>query len=406
MFQFNEVEQQRLRMHFAPAPPPQQQPMAQPMQIPQTQLYAMPLSFAQPVGIAAKQLHFGAPSSRPNVAPTVAPTAPVQPTPCPKKYWRDQYTVREQHPDEDGCSFCCYVCSSTTWHHDVEESKKGEPGAVPSPLLGNEHGHVERSSVWTHIAGALIFATYAVIRSFVVTTPSFANTLATAAAVTTAATFASSSVYHATAPSKSLAAWSRILDFTAIYASLVVVTIADLSLATDEFRGIPWVAIADAPFAGTVIAIFFLWRRLKTPKEQTWELTNDGVDTTNVCSLGHGLQSFAHLDQNHSSVRQATSLILAAFYFVTIPASVATLGYETAMVTIALQGAGFALLVFGMIIDRVLLWPNQALAEGKADCLINKRCGCVMKSHAIWHVLAVLSAALASAGREYALSKF
>ena len=405
MFQFSEADQQRLRMQFVPAHPPQP-PQRMPAQLPPTQLYAMPLSFAQPVGIAAQKLHFGAPSSRATVAPTQPPAQPPTQPPCPKTYWRDQYTVRDQNPDEDGCSYCCYVCTSTTWHHKVEETKKGEPGAVPSPLLGNEHGHVERSSVWTHIIGALIFAAYAVIRSFVVNTPSFGNTLATAAAVTTAATFASSSVYHATAPSKSLAAWSRILDFTAIYASLVVVTITDLSLATDEFRGIPWVAIADAPFAGTIIAIFFLWRRLKTPTDQTWEHTNDGVVTSNACSLGHGLQSFAHLDLSHSSVRQATSLILAGFYFVTIPASVATLGYDVAMVTVALQGAGFALLVFGMVLDRLLLWPNQALAQGKADCLVHKKCGCVMKSHAIWHVLAVLSAALASAGREYALSKF
>ena len=145
------------------------------------------------------------------------------------------------------------------------------------------------------------------------------------------------------------------------------------------------------------------------PKDDTWERSNNGLpdvlDTGQPlhCSIGAGLIGFGHEDQHHSPLRLGTSVILSGAYFVLIPEATATLGADVAAVAVGLQGAGFLILGAALLVDRVLKWPNKALAKGEAQCLVCQDCGCVAHSHGIWHVAAVLSAVLTAVGREYAL---
>ena len=79
--------------------------------------------------------------------------------------------------------------------------------------------------------------------------------------------------------------------------------------------------------------------------------------------------------------------------------------YYRDLVAIGLQAGGFVILGFGFLLDRAFKWPNKALSDGEATCMICAESqGCVAHSHGLWHVLAVLSAVVCAVGREYALA--
>jgi len=92
-----------------------------------------------------------------------------------------------------------------------------------------------------------------------------------------------------------------------------------------------------------------------------------------------------------------------------VPAAVMTLEPEVAAVVLSLQAVSFVAIVFGMILDRILKWPNKQLAEGKHQCFAcpsPKGPGCVMTSHGVWHLVALVATALTFVAREYALSSY
>ena len=338
---------------------------------------------------------------------------PAPPPPCDPVFVL-QYPVPLKEGREEGCARCLDVVYATSCYHvpllpPPQLWPDGRrPRILPSPLLG-PHGHLERFSVWSHVVGGLLFALYAVVRVAVADTTSTSGALATAVAATTAATFFSSSLYHATGPDREISTMTRILDYTGIYAALVMTALADLAVATRAFEGVPLQSVLDVPAAALMASGFFLWRRLRVPKDDTWERSNNGLpdvlDTGQPlhCSIGAGLIGFGHEDQHHSPLRLGTSVILSGAYFVLIPEATATLGADVAAVAVGLQGAGFLILGAALLVDRVLKWPNKALAKGEAQCLVCQDCGCVAHSHGIWHVAAVLSAVLTAVGREYAL---
>jgi hypothetical protein len=108
-------------------------------------------------------------------------------------------------------------------------------------------------------------------------------------------------------------------------------------------------------------------------------------------------------------MRQATSLLLFANYFMVTPAAFAVLGGGITRVVLALQISGFVTVTLGMAIDRLFQWPDGNLVEGSMTCLScpsdgSPGCGAVLNSHAVWHIVALLSAALTCISREYALS--
>jgi predicted membrane channel-forming protein YqfA (hemolysin III family) len=249
----------------------------------------------------------------------------------------------------------------------------------------------------SHIVGFVLFLVYALVRHGVANDDSTAGALTSGAAWTAALTFALSSFYHATNPDRELSTMTRILDYLGIYVGIVVTSLADIAVVTKGFVGVPWIAILDIPLGAIAIFLFFLWRRIRLPRDVTWQ------SDRGQCTIGFGLFTKGHGDQNHGPARETTSLLLALAYFLVVPAAIAVLGWNVAVIVLALQGAAFLILLFGMIVDRVLQWPDAQLAAGTMRCLVCTACSCVLHSHAVWHLLALLAAVLGAVAREYAL---
>lgn len=327
--------------------------------------------------------------------------ARAEPEPCE---YMDQYSVGDKNNPKEGCGRFWELLHGVAISNDVA----GRPGVV-SKLLGPT-GHYERLSFWTHFVGTFLFAIYAIVRQVLVRDDErVEGGLASAAAWTIAAVFLSSSVYHATAPDLKFSMVTRVLDYAGIYAGITVATTADIAVATRGFRNVPYQTVLDLPAAAVLLILFFIWRRGMLPGESTWaphEITSRSKDG---CLLGRGLFSFGHRDLAHIQMRQATSLLLFANYFMTTPAAFAVLGGDVTRVVLALQIAGFVTVSLGMAIDRVFQWPDGNLVEGSMTCLAcpsdgSPACGAVLNSHAVWHIVALLSAALTCLSREYALS--
>ena len=406
--------QQRLSMRFVPPPPPAPLPFAAARAA--TGAPAA-LSFAHMFGpslvlntvdsalvglakIAPQPVADIALQWRPRHKPAVAPELRCE--------YADQYEVGD--PELRGELSC--------WRRFLEllhgvlisnpvPARILDKGALVSKLLGPT-GHYERFSAWSHVVGVVGFAGYAIARQVVAERrASVEGVFASVAAWATALVFLASSLYHCTAPDREFASYTRFVDYAAIYTGLVLGATADIAAATKGFDNVPVVTIIDIPIAGTLLVLFFVWRRARVPTEDTWTDDFAHPPAATPCSLGRGLFSRGHVDLHHSQLREATSLLLTAAYFMTVPAAVMTLGGETAAVVIALQGAGFVLLIAGMLLDKVLEWPNVQLVEGKQTCLAcPKTCGCVLTSHGVWHVIALVSAVCTVVAREYAIHSY
>ena len=327
-----------------------------------------------------------------------------EPTPPEACEYMDQYSVGDERNPKTGCARFWELFRGVAISNDVS----GRPGVV-SKLLGPT-GHYERLSFWTHFVGTFLFAIYAILRQVLTRDDArLADGLTSAAAWTIAAVFLSSSVYHATAPDLKFAMVTRVLDYAGIYSGITVTTTADIAVATRGFENVPYQTILDLPAAAVLLILFFIWRRGMTPGEETWmphEITSRSKDG---CLLSRGLFSFGHRDLAHIQMRQSTSLLLFANYFMSVPAAFAVLGGGVARVVLALQISGFVTVSLGMAIDRLFQWPDGNLVEGSMTCLScpsdgSPACGAVLNSHAVWHIVALLSAALTCISREYALS--
>jgi hypothetical protein len=322
---------------------------------------------------------------------------PAPEDPCE---YRDQYSVGDpQHPKK-GCSRFCELVHGVAFSNDVSK----RVGTISS-LLGPT-GHYERLSFWTHFAGAFVFAAYATVRQVLVRDDArVAGGLTSAAAWTIAVVFLTSSLYHCTAPDLNFAMVTRVLDYAAIYIGITVTTTADIAVATRGFVHVPAQTIVDLPASAVILIVFFVWRRSRLPGESTWtkhEITSRSKDG---CLLGRGLFSYGHRDLAHIQMRQSTSLLLFGSYFMVVPAAMEVLGHGVARVVLALQICAFVTVALGMAIDRVFEFPDGNLVEGSMTCLACPNTfGAVLNSHALWHLIAMVSAGLTVASREYALA--
>ena len=321
----------------------------------------------------------------------------------------DQYHVGERDPTKHkkGCNRFLEVvhgvlCSNPMYY------EHGAP-KLWSALLGPT-GHYERFSAWSHIFGTVLFLAYGVVRLAIPdNNAQVEQILTTVAAFGTAFVFLSSSVYHATAPDVRLAYFTRFLDFFAIYLGIVLTATADIAVATHGFRDVPVVTIIDLPIAGAIVIVFFLWRRHRVLQEDTW--VEKGVNTEGGgCILSdRGMFSRGHHDLQHSQLRQTTSLLLCSSYFMSVPAAVMTLDTDVVAVVLSLQGVAFVSIVFGMTLDNLLKWPNKQLAQGKHQwmaCPGPHGPGCVVTSHGVWHIIAIIGTALTFVAREFALANY
>ena len=323
------------------------------------------------------------------------------PDPVPAECeYRDQYSIGDPQNPKEGCSRFCELFHGVAFSNDVSK----RVGTISS-LLGPT-GHYERLSFWTHFAGAFAFAAYATVRQVLVRDDArLAGGLTSAAAWTISAVFLTSSLYHCTAPDLNFAMVTRVLDYAAIYIGITVTTTADIAVATRGFVNVPAQTIVDLPASAVILIVFFVWRRSRLPGESTWtkhEITSRSKDG---CLLGRGLFSYGHRDLAHIQMRQSTSLLLFGAYFMVVPAAMEVLGHGVARVVLALQLSAFVTVALGMAIDRVFEFPDGNLVEGSMTCLAcPNTCGAVLNSHALWHLVAMVSAGLTVASREYALA--
>ena len=325
----------------------------------------------------------------------------------------DQYEIGERDPNDPtrpfkkGCSRFLEVVHGVLCSNPRPAVVNGKP-TTWSKLLGPS-GHYERFSAWSHIFGTVVFLVYAIVRVAIPgNNDEVEQILTTIAAFGTAFVFLSSSIYHATAPDAELAYYTRFLDFFAIYLGIVLTATADIAVATQGFRNVPVVTILDLPVAGTIVVIFFLWRRHRTSQEETWLAVHEPTHQGG-CVLSNGLFSRGHYDLHHAQLRETTSLLLTSSYFMSVPAAVMTLDTTTAAVVLTLQAMSFVAIVSGMMLDRILRWPNKQLSEGKHQwmaCPSPNGPGCVVTSHGTWHVIALFATAITFVAREYGLRSY
>ena len=365
-------------------------------------MQAVPFALAAPVRVGARAVLTGvskvtpAPISR---AVLSARERWLDSPPTTECLLVDQYAIGDERAPKRGCARFWELFYGVAISNDVSL----RPGTT-STLLGPT-GHYERLSFWTHVGGGLIFVVYSIVRQFVASNrSSVEGVLTTIAGFTAAGVFFTSSFYHCTAPDAHWAAITRVLDYAAIYIGITVSTTADIAVATRGFRDVPVQTILDLPLAAGILIFFFVYRRFRLPAESTWIDHRHDPPERQGCSIGRGLFSRGHGDLEHGHFRQATSLLIFANFFMSAPAAYALLGASVASVVLALQIAGFVLVSLGMAIDRVLEFPDGLLVEGEATCFAcPTTCGAVLNSHALWHIVAVLSAMCTCASREFAL---
>ena len=311
-------------------------------------------------------------------------TRPLEPKKCTRADddENDQYTIRAGRS----------MCWSVLFRNDTGNTH-------PNSLLG-DYGHVERLSAWIHLVGGIAFLLYAIVRPFAISNEhTIAESAATAAAGGVAFAFLSSSVYHVTAPSKQLAFWTRQLDYVGIYLALALGYVADFAIATHSFENVSVLSVVDGPIACLFVAIFFFIRRTLTSTDETWDTFLGG------CTLSFGLMRKGHLDLEHTGTRQSTSFLLGISYFVTIPSLYSNFGSRDATVIFLLELSCLALLVGGMLVDNLYVFPDVSLSRGRGPkFLACTSCGCIGTSHSIWHAFSVVAAMKGAASREFALS--
>lgn len=302
---------------------------------------------------------------------------------CPAPAFDDTYTV--QRPKDAYWAVLFRGCC-------VDDGKSSRS------ILGN--GHLERASAWSHIVAALAFAMYGIVRVSFLSNGTMATQLGGVAVVMSAVTFATSSVYHVYATVPTCATAVRNLDHVAIYAGMAAAAVADLAVVTLDFRGLPFHTVADPLLAATVLATYFSLRRCIIPAAETHD-TMFG----NECSLG--LFRIFHSDLEHAGLRIAGVGALTLMWIPMAPAAITNLEATASAVWLVGVSVATVLLVCGVLFDNMYV-TDRAYTDGGSALLRRCACtsrelGCVMNSHAWWHVAAFLGAVVMVAARDYGI---
>lgn len=310
----------------------------------------------------------------------------------------DQYSI-----DDAGSA-----CSRVFCYNPPKTAASLKVRLRPEHLLGPA-GHVERANAWTHVAGAVLFGVFATLRPLVgLDTASFMGTLSLAVAICSCITFGVSTFYHTFSPVGSLAPYLRVLDHGIIYISLALAAVADIAVVTNNFERTTWQAYFDPLLTALLLLAFFTYRRAVLHPDRT-------RSSWGSCALG--LFRSQHVDREHAAFRSAGYLALALEFILFLPVAVANLPDGAAAILIACNGTGLLLLVLGVVLDNALVAPDAFYSEkGELRVLginfiCNSRsdarcgCGCVMTSHAWWHVLCLASVLVQTIGREVVIER-
>ena len=131
--------------------------------------------------------------------------------------------LRCQEAEEDEVKYEQYEIEDTSWiWYRVVCVNRVLGKSFKNSLLGPT-GHLERASVWVHLAAASCYLVHAVVRSMVYSgelKSSLSNNLVTVDSVALVLTFAISSTYHVYSPHPFWSAVARQFDYIGIYLSV------------------------------------------------------------------------------------------------------------------------------------------------------------------------------------------
>lgn len=265
-------------------------------------------------------------------------------------------------------------------------------------------GHIERMNAFTHLFGTLLFLVFASVRpATALDSASTAGKISTATSYLVALTFLVSTCFHTLGTVRWLAPIMRTFDHGAIDVALAAASTADLAVVTLGFADVPWQTVADAVCVAVVILAFFVYRRAVLPASATELEWGD-------CALG--LFRRQHADFEHSALRSASYVTLSFGFLTVIPAAFANLTHFAAVSLVVANGTALLLLIAGLLLDNVLVWPDVIYNDarkrrGQKPWLFchSTQCGCIVTSHAIWHVFTLVSVVLQTVGREIAIAE-
>ncbi len=281
------------------------------------------------------------------------------------------------------------------FHHETKGDR--------SKSVVGQTGHLERANAWTHIIAAMIYMLWAFIRPGVLSMHTFTAQLSGVSIIATAIMFGVSVVYHVYGTVPGCAGIVRNLDHIAMYVGLAASSSADLCLVTTDFNKLPFQSIADPLAAATVLTVYFSARRFLVPHSETEEHMY-----ADVCS--RGLVRLQHADLEHAGLRAAGSGALAFSWILMAPAALVNL--DPGVSAIWTVGAVLAtlLLITGVVVDNFYI-VDDAYATNSQRCFgacracNSKQLGCVMNSHAWWHIISFLSTSVLIAAREYGITQ-
>ena len=272
-------------------------------------------------------------------------------------------------------------------------------------LLGPT-GHIERMNVWTHLFASLVYLLHTVLRplAYASRSPSLSNSLVTVDSACLVVTYFVSSAYHVYSANRFWSAVTRLADYAGIYLGIASGFLVDLSISTVNLTNVPWQAVADVWLAMAIMILFFAFRRV-----------NLSIDETrlpyleNRCTMG--LARSTNVDLEHSSLRAAAGTIMVFSWTVAVPASFNTLEQHCALVFLISHVVSTLILIGGMALDNMIMYPDTWFRDSKAmptRCVCySKREGCgggwIVTSHALWHLVALLSTFCNTVGLEYVI---
>lgn len=340
----------------------------------------------------------------------------------------------EQYVIEDDAS-CCDTCVRVLFSNprseldltDVQRKKR------KNSLLGLT-GHFERSSAWTHIFASALFLLALLIRTLLgFPNQSTAAILVISTEALSVVVFAVSTTYHSLGPNLRFMSILRLCDHSVILVSMAVALVSDVAIATAKSESPPpWQTWSDPCIAALLLLLFFSYRRAVLDPRET-------LGTFGDCRLG--MLRMQHADGKCGPARSTGYLVLALSFVLIAPCYVDTLGATEATVSITCSLVGFLLLVLGLFIDNIMAWPdvhimrelgaalNDILTSTKftftvpgttksatesrceevrtrsslADACSSQYFGCIMTSHALWHICTVFSVCVLCFGREFTL---
>ena len=290
------------------------------------------------------------------------------------------------------------------WYNPFRVTNPAEKNAyrlVLSQSLLGESGHIERSSVLTHLIASLLMAVYLGVRRPFVQTETVSSDLAQGAIMLGTLTFVVSTVYHVQSGTLSIQWILRILDHVSIMCTMAFSNVTDLSLSIATFEGEDWRVIADPIASATFAIVLFLAIRVYRP------LSTSTIAKGN-CPLG--LFRIEQHDGDFAPSR-AQCYLCVALYFV-LHQGVSFRRLRLAWLALASQIVTFCILVSGMIVDTVVEFPDRQYPKYKGlkerpfwwTKLHSKKYGCVCHSHALWHVAALLAALVTVVTRDVLLN--